>query len=173
MIKIETKGLDELIKNTKEIQTKQIPYTISTCLSKMAKEVKEGEIKEMQKIFNKPTPYTLNSIQTDTATKERLTAAVWFKSQAEKYLGPQVFGGDRAFKRMEGALRRVGVLPAGMYCVPGQRAKMDQYGNMDRGQIVQIISYFQAFGEQGYRANITDKRKGKLAKGTKSKRGYR
>ena len=33
---------------------------------------------------------------------------------------------------------------------------MDAYGNMSSGQIVQIVSYFKAFPEQGYRANMRD-----------------
>jgi hypothetical protein len=39
---------------------------------------------------------------------------------------------------------------------------------------VQILSYFKAFGEQGYSANVTDKRKAALAKGRakKGERGY-
>jgi hypothetical protein len=49
---------------------------------------------------------------------------------------------------------------------------LDAYGNMERGEIVRILSYLQAFGEQGYKANITDKRKARLAKGTKTGYGY-
>ena len=44
---------------------------------------------------------------------------------------------------------------------------MDNYGNMSAGQINQIISWFKAFGEQGYSANMSDKRKASLGRDKK------
>ena len=43
-----------------------------------------------------------------------------------------------------------------MGIVPGDAATLDQNGNMSAGQIVQIMSWFKAFGEQGYQANMRD-----------------
>ncbi len=37
-------------------------------------------------------------------------------------------------------MRQAGVLPGGMFWVPGSAAKMDRYGNISTGQIVQIVS---------------------------------
>jgi hypothetical protein len=91
-------------------------------------------------------------------------------TQARDYLAPLVYGGQRKLKAFERSLQRVGLLPSGMAAVPGKAARLDAYGNMSRGQITQILSYFKAFGEQGYRANITDKRKESMAKGNKRTR---
>lgn len=44
--------------------------------------------------------------------------------------------------------------------------------NPQRRQIVQVLSYLQAFGEQGYSANMTSEKRAKLAKGTRRKYGY-
>lgn len=43
---------------------------------------------------------------------------------------------------------------------------------MSSGQIVQIIAWFRGFGEQGYKANMTDKTKDKLRKGKKNSYGF-
>lgn len=148
----------------------QVPFATAVALTRTAVKVKEAEYKEMVDIFDRPTPYTLNSLYSKGATKQNLEAVVWLKydtskgTPADKYLLPQIKGGGRSMKRFELALRGVGAMPSGYYAVPGSAAKLDAYGNMDRGQIVQILSYFRAFPEAGYRSNITDKRKAKLNK---------
>lgn len=90
----------------------------------------------------------------------------------EKWLTAGIQGGSRRLKRHEVALQRIGVLPARMFIVPGQGAEIDAAGNMSSGQIVQIMSFFRGFSEQGYRANMTDDKKSRLARGTKSRAGF-
>jgi hypothetical protein len=132
----------------------------------------------MRDVFERPTPYTLNSLYSRGATKQDLTAVVWLKydtskgTPADKYLLPEIRGGERVLKRFERALRAVGALPEGFFAVPGAGAKMDAYGNMATSQIVQVLSYFRAFPEAGYRANITEKRKRQLEKTTLSRQGF-
>ena len=80
-------------------------------------------------------------------------------------LQAQEFGGRRRDKRSEVILRRAGILPSGMQTAipktpyPGSD---DGRGNLRGPFLVQLISYLQAFGEQGYRANMTDKRRARL-----------
>ena len=131
----------------------------------------------MRDIFDRPTPYTLSSTYLKPATKNSLVAHVKLKDSAfkavpaSKFLAPQITGGGRPLKRFERALRSVGALPSNMYVVPGEAARLDAYGNMSPGQIVQMLSYFRAFPEVGYRANITEKRKLSLAKGNRKRYG--
>jgi hypothetical protein len=66
---------------------------------------------------------------------------------------PQVAGGRRNLKSTEKMLNTKGFLPSGMVTVPGAAARLDQYGNMSRGQLVQVISALKAFPEAGYTAN--------------------
>jgi len=87
------------------------------------------------------------------------------------YLTAQVEGGRRHFKKFEAALNKIGVLPSGYYTTPASGADIDSYGNMQKGQIIQIMSFFAAFGEHGYTANMTDERRKKLWKGTKKRGG--
>lgn len=132
---------------------------------------------QMQKDFDRPTSYTLNSLTRTKATTESLSVTVRPRefagkgTPAKNYLKPEIYGGDRHQKRFEAALQARGVLPRGMYAYPGSGATKDAYGNMPGSQIVQILSYFQAFGEVGYRANMDAKGRARLAKGSR-KRGF-
>src|SRR3546814_6873764 len=69
------------------------------------------------------------------------------------------------------ALQRVG-LPGDQYAFPAAGAELDAYGNMSRGQVVRLLSYLQAFGEQGYRANATARSRARTAKVSKAS-GYK
>ena len=57
--------------------------------------------------------------------------------------------------------------------VPGSGCQLDAYGNIKGSFLVQLASYFQSFGEQGYRANMTDKRKAKLKGAGRTEQGYK
>ncbi len=177
---IEMKGIKELQSMLTDLEKKQMPFALAKALTKTAQEVQEAEIKVMQSSLDRPTPYTLKSLYVKPATKTDLSSMVYFKDKssagkgnpAANYIMPQVQGGQRNLKRFESALRRIGVLPGGMFVAPGSACPLDAYGNIPAGFIVQMLSYMRAFGEQGYKANITDKRKASLAKGSKRSRGF-
>jgi hypothetical protein len=176
-IKVRITNKDQVLKIYTDAAGFEIPRITRRALNMTADQIKQALADEMNKAFDRPTPYTLNAPYVKYASERNLTAFVLLreyggKSRSEQYLLTQVHGGARRLKSFESALKSIGVLPAGMYAVPGQRAPKDAYGNISAGFIVQILSYFKAFGEQGYRANITDEKKGKLAKGTKKKRGF-
>lgn len=155
---------------------RQVPYATSLALNRTASAIQKALVEQMGQVFDRPTPYTLRSLRLQRATKQNLTASVAYKdfagkgTAASKYLRPQVDGGKRRQKRFENALGRIG--PSGYY-VPAGGADQDAYGNMSRGQIVKLLSYLQAFGEQGYRANATDKSRARTAKVRRSEAGYR
>lgn len=161
-----------------DLADKQVRFAAAVALTRTAQAVKVAQVDEMKRVFDRPTNYTLNSLFVRGARPNRLDALVWVKDDAgkgipaTKYLLPQVEGGQRSHKRFEKALINAGVLPYGMFAVPGDGAEVDAFGNIQRGQIVRVLAYFRAFGQQGYSANITDKRKASLAKGS-AKRGVR
>lgn len=160
------------------LQREQVPYATMRALNATADDVKEAERKEIADVFDRPRANTLNSVYVKYATKANPVSRIALKDvagkgvPASKYLEAQIKGGVRRLKRFEKALRAVGALPPGMYAVPGSGAKIDAEGNMSGGQIVQILSYFKAFPEAGYKANMTDARRAKLAKGTKKQGGF-
>ena len=143
--------------------------------------VQKAQVHEMRDVFDRPTPYTLSSVYMQRAARGRPQAKVGLKDfsgkgiAASQFLAAQITGGERRLKRFEKALRAVAKLPEDYIAVPGAGAQLDAYGNIKPSQIVQILSYFKAFPEAGYRANMTDKRRKRLAKGGRGKehQGFR
>lgn len=129
---------------------KQIPFALASALTASAQKVREAEKLEMQRVFDRPTRFTVNSLFMDRATKTNLSAVVYFKqprSGGKHYLLPQVFGGVRPQKQFEKRLQNAGLLPRGWVTRPGKAARLDGSGNMSRGQINQVLSVLQAQGD--------------------------
>lgn len=181
---IKVEGLKELQDNLDDLVKHRMPKITAIALTKTAMAVAEESKQVMQQIFDRPTPFILRSQWVKMATPTDLSASVEWKSRAGKgvrswdaatrTLHPHVEGGSRQYKNFEVALQRIGVLPNGYFAMPGAGADIDAYGNMSRSQIIQILSYFKAFPEMGYYANITEKKKARLAKGSKrtGRRGF-
>ena len=169
--------IEEWSKEMNFLQRQQLPFATSVALNETATACQEAQREAMASDFDRPTPFTLNSTFVKRSTKDNLNAEVRIKDESFKsnaptqWLEPEISGGLRPLKRFESALRRIGILPSGLYCTPGAGATLDAYGNMDRGEIVKILSWFQAFGEQGYRANSTFASRQRRARGTAAKPG--
>lgn len=137
---------------------KQGRYACAVALTRTAQDVRTDLRKEMVRVFDRPTRFTLNSLYLKPATKVDLTARVWLKDDfgtKPNYLMPQIEGGARPQKRFEELLRQRGLMSDSERAVPGAGAKLDAYGNMSRGQIVQIISQLGAFNLAGASQNAT------------------
>lgn len=148
--------IQKLLNPIYQLTAKQYPFIVALALTKTAQEVQKAEIAEMSVDLDKPTPFTLRGTYVRPATKQTLEAEVDLKDfggkggAAHKYLQPQILGGGRGLKKFEYALRAAGVLPAGMYVVPGKGATLDQYGNVTpRSIYTQILS---ALGSAEYKA---------------------
>jgi hypothetical protein len=181
-MKVTLEGLPQLQRKLASL-TQQARYAASLTLNTLARyPVQDAVRHEMRDSLDRPTPFTLNSLTVaKRATVADLSAVVDFKQvggggrPASSYLRWQVEGGQRRLKGFELALRSIGVLPGGYFVTPGQGAKMDEYGNISRGQIVAILSYFRAFQEQGkgFKLNSTAASRARLARGTRTRLGYR
>ncbi len=138
------------------------PLATAKALTFTAERVRDAVQAQIDKVFDRPTPYTRRALYLRTAKPERLSAMVKIKDEASKgnaavkYLFAQVYGGRRAHKRFEQALIHFGLMASNMYAVPGDRAALDGYGNIRASLIVQILSALGA-GERtlGYMANRT------------------
>ena len=137
---------------------------------------------EMASVFDRVTPYVSKSVYVQQATPDRMQATIVPTYNGgkgvdpQKILAAQEMGGRRADKRSETALRRAGILPNGYQtAIPATplEGSDDGRGNLRGPFITQLISYFQAFGEQGYRANMTAKRKASVQRGTAKQSGRR
>ncbi len=145
-IKIDTSGLERQLK---ALANDQVPYATAQALNAVAFKVKkETGPAEMRSVFDKPTPWTLRSLYVRKANKRNLRAVVGFgndlysksRSSPNEILGHQLSGGGRREKGLEVWLRNAGMISAGEFVTPGSAAKLDSYGNMSRGQVMQIIS---------------------------------
>ena len=165
MININVKiDFSKVIAKLDKLRREQMPYATAKALTATAQAVKKDLQSEMKQVFDRPTPFTLNSIYVKAARKNDLTATVGLKDGA-KYLYPQIFGGGRKLKNFERALQSRNLLPSGMYAVPGSAAKLDKYGNMSKGQLMQILSALNvAEMTSGYLANRLQRMSGRTKK---------
>lgn len=178
-ITVRIKELDSTMAQLSSRVEKQARYAAMVSINRVAWLATEATKSEMRKVFDRPTPWVIGGVRYKKATRDYLRAVIdldfWGNKQGvavEQVLKAEIFGGSRQKKRHEIALERVGILPPGMVVIPGSAAKLDAYGNMQAGQINQIISFFQAFGQQGYQANMSDKRKASIARGGKKQQGF-
>lgn len=156
-----TSNIDEVRKQFAEFSDRRFNAAMATALTRTAVQVRDAVQAEMPRVLDRPTPYTTRQLRYVPARADRLAAAVGFnvvnvtdergatiafrdlgpgETPAGKYLTPQIEGGTRRLKRLEVALRAVGALPDGSLAVPGQGANLDAYGNVSRGQVVQVLS---------------------------------
>lgn len=154
----------------------QVPFAAMVALNKTAEAGRVDVVGNMRRVFDRPTPWVLNSLRVKRATKTNLVAEVAFKDKnsvedSRSMIEPHVDGGQRRYKGMEARLFRAGLLPAGWSAVPGGGAKLDAYGNMSRGQISQMLNVLGTYTEAGY--NKADARtRARLAKGNEKKNVY-
>ena len=154
----------------------QVPFALSVALNNTAEKARLAVRAEMSRVFDRPTPWVLNSLRVKRANKTTLAAELAYKDRnsaesSRSMVEPHVFGGRRHFKAMEARLNRIGLLPAGYSAVPGDAAKLDAYGNMGRGQITQLLNVLGTYTEAGYN-KANDKTREKLAKGKAKKNVY-
>lgn len=154
-------GQAELRKQVERFSERRIAATIATALTRTAVEVRNAVQEDLPKVFDRPTPYTIKQLRYVAATAQKPVAAVGFnveaiqdefgkviryrqavsgETPAEKYLNPNITGGQRSVKRFEKAMQAAGYMPAGWYAVPGKGARLDAFGNVSRGQIIQVLS---------------------------------
>jgi hypothetical protein len=130
-------GLDRAIARIRDIDRVHIPFAACSALNSTAFDIRKDEQTEMKRVFDRPTPFVVNSIEIIQAKKSALYVDVGFTKHSKgrdvgEILRPQIFGGARDMKRSE---RWIG----GFY-VPGASARLDRYGNMMGGQITQVLS---------------------------------
>ena len=175
-LNVHTLGLNDLKRDLTDMEHKQIPFATMVAINRTAYTVSGLLGKKIASVFDRPTPWVVGSVRYTKATMRKLEATIdldkWGNKQGvsvSQVLAAEIEGGPRHLKRFERALIHAGVMRSNQAAVPGEGAKLDQYGNMSAGQIVQILSWFQTFGEQGYKANMVGKTKSRLAKGNKKK----
>jgi len=187
-IKLDAKvaGQAEVLRVLHGLSGEQAGRAYAKALNDTGFEIHRAMQAEMRAVFDNPTDYILRSPRVRMAKPDKLSVTIepaYMGGKGvdpQKILNAQSWGGCRRDKRSEVALRRAGILPNGYQtAIPSDRyggpypGSDDGRGNLKGSFLVQIISYLQAFGEQGYRANMTDKRKRSIHKGGKRASGRR
>ncbi|MBM7424965.1 hypothetical protein [Spongiibacter marinus] len=124
----------------------EIPFATAKALTRTSKAVEVDLRATMERVFDRPKPFTVRSTFTKPATKRRLQSTVGLKDFAPKgtaaaqYLQAQIAGGKRRPKRSERALQYRGRLKPGQYMAPGRDARLNKYGNLTAAQVVKALS---------------------------------
>lgn len=161
-VKLDVKGVTKKLNN---LQKKQVPFAVAKALTQTAKDGQKETVRQMQRKFDRPTKYTLNSIFIIPSFKRGGTeASVNIKEFGGKgnaafdYLQPSMEGGQRPLKRYEKLLKMRGILPSGYYTVPGAGADLDAHGNMRASQISKMLSDVHAQLDRHQRTKARRKR---------------
>lgn len=144
---------------------KQIPWFMLRTANDLAFATRAATTKKMESVFVQPTPWTLKSIWVDKAKdKMNIKARVWLNDYGgqERVIQHEFTGGLRRFKPFEGQFLRKGIIDKDLIIVPAAGCPLDSYGNPKPAFMVQMLSYLNVFGEQGYRANMTEQTKKRL-----------
>jgi len=162
MIRLDVRSdIKDFRKQLTSLQKQQLPFAVSLAVNRTAEAVKEQNVVNMKRVFDRPTRFTLNAQAIRRGNKRAPEAELFFRdfapkgTPAGKYLIPQVEGGYRRAKRHEVALRRIGVLRDDEYTAPAPGARLNAFGNIPASRYTAILAQLQAFGEQGYLANET------------------
>lgn len=170
-LSLQIQGLEKVQATLRKLQGQQVKEAVVKAINDTAFDARKQVQREFTEVFDRPTSYIVKSVQVQQATvdKPEATVAPTYMGgkgvDPQKILAAEVGGGSRKLKRSERALQAAGILPAGYFTsiprnpFPGSD---DGRGNLRGPFIVQLLSYFQAFGEQGYKANMSAKRRKKL-----------
>lgn len=115
-------GLDDLAK-------KQIPFATARALTAVAKNVQAAQTDAISDVFDRPTLFTQRSVGVKAAKKADLTATVFVKDIAAKYLEPFELGGKHHLP----ASKRGGTL------LNPKAIPLNQYGNLPKGKLRRLM----------------------------------
>ncbi|MEI7167645.1 hypothetical protein WCU72_03185 [Pectobacterium parmentieri] len=108
-------GLKELSAQLQKIK-KQIPFATAQALTSVARKIQAAQKTAITRTFDNPTPFTVNSVGSQGARKDNLTARVFVKEKASVYLEPFEFGGQHKIN--------------GAALLNPKNIKLNKYGNL-------------------------------------------
>ena len=100
--------------------SKQLKYAQSRALTKVARDIQYAEQTNIEKTFDNPTPFTVNSVKSIGAHRDNLEAKVFVQSIATGYLAPYENGGIRKLN--------------GNTLLNPKNTSVNKYGNLPRNR---------------------------------------
>lgn len=125
---------------------KQTAFATSQTINTMAFGSKKDIDTQIKQRIDRPTRFIQRAIEVDKSTRATLKATVKVGTRQNRsaLLGHLFTGGTRRGKPYEGALRGMGVLPRGMYTVPGEGAPINAFGNIRKAFLNKLINQLLA-----------------------------
>ncbi|MCP1376032.1 hypothetical protein [Dyella lutea] len=117
-------NVKDISKKLSNLANKQLDFATAQALTTLAKQVQQGEKDNIRKTFKHPKPFTVNAVGVRGATKRTLTATVFVRPIAAKYLKPYEEGGRH-------------VLPGRALLNP-KDIRLDQYGQLTRATLKRL-----------------------------------
>lgn len=161
-IEVRIEGAEDALRVVQGFSQRRMAAVVATALTRTARELEPEWRGALASELDRPQSFTLNATRVQPATAQNLQAVLAIKDQPVRagapapveWLAPNEGGGDRYIKRFERALMAQGSMPRGMRAVPGPFAKLDAFGNVSRGQIVQVLNQLGAQFSPGYQRVI-------------------
>lgn len=147
--------INEAMRFLTDVEARQLPFATALSLTRTAKAAEGVHKKTMQRVFDRPRQFTINSIAVRPATKRELVAEVFFREFAGKgvaggkYLLAEVHGGPRRPKRSEIRLRAAGIMRGDEFLVPALGFPLDSHGNVPAGILNKMLSQLRVHHDAG------------------------
>ena len=150
----------DAVRYLSDVHKRHIPFAQIYAATLTARLVRTEEVAVMHRVFDKPTPYTINALRVKPATKSDPVATVAFKefggTPAKRFLNPNIHGGGRSQKSHE---RQLASLLGSTFLVPGKGMLTNAYGNVSGSVFTRILSQLKASSDP--MQNATDSRRSK------------
>lgn len=130
-----TSDLSALSAKIDKLAAGQIPFATSLAINRIAELSLPALRSNMSVVFDRPKPFTLNSLRIKRSTKSNLAAVVFHTPVISRYLESEIEGGTRSDKAFE---LRLG----GEILVPAPGIKLDAYGGVSRATIRKIVEAY-------------------------------
>lgn len=115
-----------------DFKRQQLPFATALALTDTARfDVVPAIERQVDIVFDRPTPFTRKGVGYRPAYKNRPVARVFIKDIQARYLELEEYGGVRTPRR------RALVLPAGQ--------RVNQYGNLPRGSVQRLLARKDTF----------------------------
>lgn len=178
-VKIDPAGIRSVQEALRRLSGRQLQEATAAALNDTGHHVRRAMVRELSSVFDKPTSFIVRSPKFVPATPDQLSIRILPTLDArnlpsrggkvgtdpQHVLQAQEFGGRRADKKSEVVLRRAGILPSGYQtAIPREPypGSDDGRGNLRGAFVQQLLSYLQAFGEVGFKANMSAKRRARI-----------
>ncbi len=132
---IQIKGIEE-VKRALAAAPKQATRAVEITIDQTVKEIRDDMKSEIDRVFDKPVPWTRNSVKATPTKGHNMTGIVGLKQpdrMQQHYLVPQVIGGARHLKGFE-------LAAGGKQYDLGAGAKRTAAGNITVGQAKEVVA---------------------------------